>query len=437
MSNKLLESYLDYTAETESPTQYHRWAFLSAVAAISGRRVYFTLGHIGKIYPNLYCILVGSPGARKDSAMRPAKDLLKGAGYSSFSPESTSAGQFLDDFAHGFSKTTIKPKRNEDPLAGIIDSPAPNLSKDSLLNKLSSTDLTSEVYINIGEFQDFIGINNQVFVSKLTTLWDNLPVYEHRLRKTANNQLNILKPTVNILGGMTVSAWNACFPSEISEKGFTARVVAVYSNPTNLRITFPKAPNPQTRIQLIRELGKIQSMRGELKLSPEAEALLDDIYQKYVPLPDVRLQYYCARRLTHLIKLLIIVTIMKGKLIAEAEDVIEANTILSYTEHDMSTALGYYGESRFALASQKLMDTLNSVRVPIRIDDLWSSVSNDLDKYSQIVDVLTNLEKCGKVTKAIDEINNEMHYIAVKPSSWQKNFTGVNYAKYIREWTKD
>jgi len=436
MSNKLLEAYLDYTAETESPTNYHRWAFLSAVAAISGRKVYFTLGHIGKIYPNLYCILVGSPGARKDSAMRPAKDLLKGAGYSSFSPESTSAGQFLDDFAYGFSKITSgSTKSKVDPLEGMLDSP--NSSKEALLTKLATNDLTSEVYINIGEFQDFIGINNQVFVSKLTTLWDNLPVYEHRLRKTANNQLSILKPTVNILGGMTVSAWNACFPAEISEKGFTARVVAVYCNPTNLRITFPKAPNPQDRILLIKELNKIQAIRGELKLSPEAAELIDDIYQKYIPLPDVRLQYYCARRLTHLIKLLIIVTIMKGKLIAGPEDVIEANTILSYTEHDMSTALGYYGESRFSVASQKIMDTLNAVRVPVRLDHLWSSISNDLDKYSQIVEVLTNLEKCGKVTKSIDEIDKEMYYLAVKPSSWQKNFTGVNYAKYIREWSKD
>ncbi len=435
MSNKLLETYLDYTAETESPTQYHRWAFLSAVAALCGRRVYFTLGHIGKIYPNLYCILVGSPGARKDSAMRPARDLVKGVGYTAFSPESTSAGQFLDDFAYGFSKNVIPTKGKPDPLDGIVE--PKGLSKEALLNKLSTNELISEVYINIGEFQDFIGINNQVFVAKLTTLWDNLPVYEHRLRKTANNQLNIIKPTVNILGGMTVSAWNACFPTEISEKGFTARVIAVYANPTNLRITFPKSPNPQTRIHLIKDLTKLRNLKGELTLDDEATELIDKIYQNYQPLPDVRLQYYCARRLTHLIKLVIIVTIMKGKLIANKDDVIEANTILSYTEHDMSTALGYYGESKFSIASQKIMDALNSAKFPVRQDGLWATVSNDLDKYSQIIEVLTNLEKCGKVTKSVDEVDKEMYWLALKPSSWQKNFIGVDYEKYIREWAKD
>ena len=59
--------YFEYTGETESPQIYHRWCALSMVGALLGRRVYLPFGH-APIYPNMYIMLEGNPGARSAEA---------------------------------------------------------------------------------------------------------------------------------------------------------------------------------------------------------------------------------------------------------------------------------------------------------------------------------------------------------------------------------
>jgi hypothetical protein len=69
--------YLLFTSNTESPPDYHRWACLSSLSVLAGRRFWFDLGPI-RFYPNLYVILVGHPGVKKSSALDRAKDIVRG-----------------------------------------------------------------------------------------------------------------------------------------------------------------------------------------------------------------------------------------------------------------------------------------------------------------------------------------------------------------------
>ena len=75
-----LESYLQYTKKSESPTQYHLWSGISAIASVLRRKCFCNWGLRGYIYPNFYVALVGPPGGRKGTAMKIAKEMVQDLG---------------------------------------------------------------------------------------------------------------------------------------------------------------------------------------------------------------------------------------------------------------------------------------------------------------------------------------------------------------------
>ncbi len=93
-----LSMYFNYIGDTECPATYHRWSCLSILAAWIGRRYYLPFGH-RNINSNIYTMLMGGPGARKNTAINIAVDFLKKSGYDSISAERTTKEKFLQDLA--------------------------------------------------------------------------------------------------------------------------------------------------------------------------------------------------------------------------------------------------------------------------------------------------------------------------------------------------
>lgn len=88
MNDEFLSSYLAYASDTEVPAIFHRWAAISSIGAFLGRRYYFSHGHF-EINPNIYCMLIGSPGTRKSTAIKLIKKLIKTAGYDTIAADKT------------------------------------------------------------------------------------------------------------------------------------------------------------------------------------------------------------------------------------------------------------------------------------------------------------------------------------------------------------
>ena len=432
----LLEYYLDYVAETESPVLYHRWSFLSAVAANLGRNVYFDWGHVGRIYPNMYCLLIGSPGTRKDSAIKSVKDILLNSGYRTFTDATASYEQFLDDFNAGFEKVASDKKQKLLDLKDIVCASSAFTidSLDMAFSKIS-TQQAQEVYILAGEFANFIGENNKRFTTGLTALWDNPDTYgDSALNK--RRKVFIENPCVNILGGMTPSSFNTYIPQEIKDAGFTARVNLIYASRTNNKITFPPPPDAQMRQELITAFSRMRELSGEIQLTPTAAELLDAIYTQESPPKDVRLHYYHDRRLVHLIKLMICLAATDGTVEVTAEHVYEANTIQSYTESFMTKALGEYGFSKTSIAMQKIMEALNSSAAPLSIPDIMQAVSTEIDSLKSLADILGNLKSAGKIQESRLTSDAKIYYIPCKLLTNFKDKFAVNSA-YIREFNHE
>jgi energy-coupling factor transporter ATP-binding protein EcfA2 len=379
---KLHDVYLnEYVAGTESPTIYHRWCLISTVSALLGRNFHFPYGHF-TIYPNQFCMLIGSPGARKSSAINIAKSLLRETGFDRIAEGKTTKEKFLLDL-YG----------QEDDANGM---PATGLA--SLLAG-ADDDTPHEMYIAADEFTNFSGAGNYEFFSLLGELWDcpdSLPV-----RTKNSKSFTIQQPVVNIIAGNTHAGFAAAFPPDIMGQGFLSRMILVFGEPSSKRITFPTKPDDKLKQELAAHLRQIRLLiHGEAKLEPAATTAIDYLYQQHQDLADSRLKHYSTRRIVHLIKLCLINAAMRLSTTITEKDVVLANSILSWTEEFMPRALGEFGKSKHSDVTAKLLEGLATATEPQTIHDLYKLVATDVEKYNQMPEIITGLVQADKIQRA-------------------------------------
>lgn len=422
----LVSQYLNYTEGTEPPKQYHRWSFLTCVGAALGRNLWIQHGH-SNVYANMYVMLVGAPGTRKSSAIKTARKLLELGEYSTFSYNKSTKQKFLLDL-----QDMLMPKNDK----GELDAAAMLDAAFKVPIKPESTDC----FICADEFADFIGPNNLDFITLLTTLWDNLDKYEDRVKNSQS--IKIDNPTINILGGLTPVSFASSIPQEATGSGFLSRVVLVYGETTGTKITWPSPPDAAQTDMFSHLFAKLQTLQGEVKFTPAARRVVEDIYTGFESLQDVRLQYYSSRRLMHMFKLCIILGALKAVEddvdVVEVDDelVKEANTILTYTEEYMSNALGEIGASRNSAATQRVMEMLAESSSPVEFDVLWKSTMQDLERPQQLMEILRNLHRAGKVqSRQVNKVGSEpITCFVLTTRTSGKDKPHVNYAKYIEEY---
>lgn len=391
----LFDLYFRYVSDTEPPLIYHRWSLITGVAAFLGRQFYLPFGTT-RIFPNQYVMLIGSPGTRKSTAIKMSKKILTAAGFDKFAAERTTKEKFLLDL--------------EGAEDAVVDySGIRNRKSLSARDVLANLDLVSdtetndgiprEVYITADEFNEFAGSGNLDFLSMLGSLWDwddEGTTYKHRFKNSKS--ISIFQPTISILGGNTHTSFQSAFPAESIGQGFLSRLLLVHSEPSGKKITFPKKPDESILVALGERFNTIrQTVTGEASVTDRASGMLDTIYRTSKELDDYRLKHYSTRRFTHLLKLTLVVSAMRGVTRVDVEDVLLANTILTYTENSMSKALGEFGKSRNADATHAVMTALYESSKPLTFDDLWKVATRNLDKRDQLQDILLNLKTAGKI----------------------------------------
>ena len=378
MSYDFFSHYLQYASNNEVPAFFHRWSAITGLGAFLGRDIYFQHGHF-EVNPNIYCMLMGSPGTRKSTSIKIIKHILKLAGYTTLAAKKTSKEKFLLD------------------LAGVEDEE--RNSKDILQANIFGKDDESricECFVVADEFNNFVGIGNIEFISILGSLWDYSGVYENKIK--TGKSVSIPNPTVSILACNTPTGFSMAFPPEIIGQGFFSRILLVYGEPSEKLIAFPKPPLVEDTLELVSSLQRIKySCKGGLGLTDSSEKLLDKIYKSWKGIPDVRFESYSNRRFTHLLKLCIIHTAARGGIKIDEADVIYANTVLTHTEHLMPKALGEFGKAKNSDVSHKIMQIIDSSRTPISIKDIWKHVANDLEKLSDLSDLIRNLVSAEKI----------------------------------------
>ena len=400
-TESLFDLYFKYAEFTEPPLIYHRWSLITSIAAYLGRQFWFPFGSTG-IFPNMYVMLIGNPGTRKSTAIKMARRVISSAGYDKFAAERTTKEKFLLDLEGAPDESSYGSRSKK----GI--GPQDVLRDLNLTSGDESHDgIPREVFITADEFNEFAGTGNLDFLSTLGALWDwddEATTYKQRFKNSKS--ISIFQPTITLLGGNTHSSFKLAFPEQAIGQGFLSRLILVHSEPSGKKITFPKKPSDEIIAAISARLATIrQQVKGECKLTTSAEIALDVIYKTWPDLDDYRLKSYSTRRFTHLVKLCLVCAAMRCSTTIDTDDVVLANTILTYTENAMPKALGEFGKSRDSDAAHNIMTALYEAASampprPLTVDELWKVVSRDLEKRERLADVLSSLSHAGKIQLA-------------------------------------
>lgn len=383
-ASSLFDTYFTYVKDTEPPLIFHRWSLISALGAYLGRQYWFPFGDF-KIYPNQYVMLLGEPGTRKSTAIKMSKRVLSQAGYEKFSAERTSKEKFLLD---------LEGIEGEE---GLVKDK--NLAMQNLFGDAYETGEPREVYICADEFNQFVGSGNLEFLSLLGSLWDwDDESAPFRQRLKTSRSVNIFQPTVSILGGNTHSGFAEAFPPQSIGQGFLSRLVLVYGESSGKKIAFPEKPDASLKQELSEMFAAIrQGVSGEAKMSSKAASMLEAIYRTFGELEDARFKHYSTRRFTHLLKLCLLCSAAQLRSEIKAEDVLLANTLLTFTEHRMPQAMGEFGKAKNADVAAKVIGILSAAKTPLDIPDLWKQCQSDLDRPEDLNKLMAGLMQGGKV----------------------------------------
>ena len=396
----LFDLYFQYVAGTEPPAVFHRWSLIGCIGAILGHQCWFPFGS-SRIFPNKYIMFVGDPGTRKSTAIKKAVKLIRMAGFDHFGAQKSSQEKFLMDLE-------LDNMENDEIIGGVnYNGNAPS-KKDSIdilanlnlrLEGDNDGDIPREMFIAADEFNNFLGPGNLSFQSLLGELWDwDEPANHYKQRLKNSKSVRIYQPTINILAGNTPSSFADCFPLASIGQGFMSRLILIHSEPSGIKVTVPAVPDETLTLRIIKHM---QTMRqvciGPIAIDAEAYSALDLIYKSWPDIDDARFRHYSSRRLTHLIKLLIIVTTARLSTTISILDIIQANTVLSYAETTMPKAIGELGKSKNAEAANKIMQVLYNAREFKTIQELYKVVTNDIGGMIELSGLMMNLEQADKV----------------------------------------
>lgn len=387
-SKDFFKHYIEYTGGTEVPAHANRWAAIGMLGAWLGRDMYVKFGS-SKLYANQYIMLLGDAGSKKSTAIKNAKRVLKGAGYSTFSAEKISKEKFLTELA----------KQQSAVPTGAFN----NFLDQQLFADVTESGEYRETWICADEFNDFFANNILEFISTLGVLWDYEGKYENQVKH--GESVVIPNPTVSILSGNTPATFAATFPADAIGQGFFSRVLAVHIKPSGRRITRPPEPSEEATEELTERLLTIKNFHsGEIEITDESWALIDRIYQNWRPISDSRFESYGNRRLTHLLKLCLIHAAARLSTVIDPIDVKRANTVLDYTEFHMPDAFGEFGTARNSGVSNKIIKELELSDKLLTVHDLWAKMQLDFDKINSFQEHVSGMIQAEKLQFVGDKI---------------------------------
>jgi hypothetical protein len=270
-----LEGYLVYTAESESPEEYHIWVAISNIAGALRRKVWLDMGYF-KVYPNLYIVLVSPPGrCKKSTAMRTGRGIL-------------------------------------DEVPGLSSS-VDSITRERLIQDLSMAhkDGMSPLTMHSSEFGSLLTSSGMDMVVFLTDIFDSPGQWTHKTKSSGTT--TIRAPFLNMLAGTTTDWISRSLPLETVGIGLTSRVIFVYSDQPRVKPPRPKLDENQKALQelLTIDLNTIGQISGEYQFADDAAEMYDAWYMARVQRPnptnDRRLDGYFERKPVHLIKVAMIV----------------------------------------------------------------------------------------------------------------------------------
>ena len=376
--NDWLSAYLLYVDNTESPTSYHAWCGVSAIAGALQRKCWLEWGH-EIIYPNLFVVLVGPSGkCRKGLALGIAKDMLSEVQGVSLASEATTREAVI---------TAMK--------RAITNFAAPS---GRIQFHCSLTCFSEELSV-------FLGQSDIKFLANLTDWYDSKDTWKYETIGRGMDQLQGV--CFNLLGATAPDWLQSMLPQEAVGGGFTSRVIFVVEEAKRKTVSKHILTNEERglRVRLQRDLDRINQLVGPFKFEPDSERAYTDWYEAQdkllgkgeLPIEDPRFSAYCERRATHLRKLMMVMSASRGNdMLLNMKDFSRSLSLLEATERKMHKTFGGLGQARYSSITEKVLEYIQLIRVVTRTD-LMRKFYRDVDTMA-----LKTIEEMMEMTKLVE-----------------------------------
>lgn len=277
--DSVLSDYVMCFQEAEAPLLYHPSCLMTAVAATLKRRVWMDWNQF-EIFPNLYTILVGPTGSRKNTAINSAMKMVRGA-YPNLHvlPVDSSPQGMADMLGMRYQRSGVS---------------------DGLL-------LAPEMKVMFGKdrYKDSFGV-------WLTDMYDCPDEFKRALRR---EKIEMYSLYLNLMAGSTM-AWLQTMPEDVVTGGFIPRTLIAYSPGKGKYVYRPNIDKGKLKdIQNKLKLALLEA-HGEMSLDRKADSYLKEWYEEELPaeaavaLPEAA-PYY-ERILPNTLKVSMIMHIIEG-----------------------------------------------------------------------------------------------------------------------------
>jgi len=363
-----IQAYMAYTAESESPDEYHVWTALSTIAGAIRRKAFFDMGYF-LLHPNLYIVLVGPAGrCKKSTAMRIGRSFLAKTPGINFSTDSTSRERLILDLTQ------------------------------------SHADGHSSMTAYSTEFASLLTTSGMDMVVFLTDIYDSPEEWIHKTKMGGTNKIKA--PYLNLEGATTPDWIARSLPLDTVGIGLTSRIIFVYQDTPRIKDPFPTLSKEQVELGelLEKDLQRIALISGQYKLEPAAEKAYRDWYvgvhqTGQRPVSDTRLAGYFERKPMHMLKIAMLVSASrKDDAILTVSDVETSMNLLGQAEPAMAKTFSAVGKNPLTLDIQQIGETVNmgdGVSYAKLLDMYKHSVRTD--ELDEIISVLSRTNKLKTV----------------------------------------
>jgi Protein of unknown function (DUF3987) len=283
-----IESYLEYTDTLPSPPLFRKWVAIFFIAAAMERKLWVrTMG--SSLYPNLYIFLVGPSGIGKGQAIYRGEALLREVPDLKIGPSDMTSASMIDALNEAVRRFVF-------------------VGKDPFLEFNSLTVVSRELGVLIPGWDTSL-MNN------LTDIYDGFTVDQKRRGKDL--RIKIANPQINLIGACTPAYLNDVMPASAWDQGFISRTLLIYSGDRIKQDPFAEDAFPERAARLhgdlLHDLKGVAVEHGQMAFTkPAARAIKAWIDSGCPPEPThQRLQFYNARRVSHLLKLCMISSISR------------------------------------------------------------------------------------------------------------------------------
>lgn len=369
-----IESYLEFTDNSEPPYLYRKWVAINVIAACLRRKCYLPWGS-ETFFPNMYIVLVGPPGkARKGTAMKPGQKMLRDCNIK-LAAESITREALVRELKNS-SETIIDPKTGE-------------------------MEFHSSLTVFSKELSVFLGYNNQQLMMDLTDWFDCDDSWTYRTKHQGTD--DIIGVWLNLIGATTPQLIRTSMPSDAIGLGLASRIVFVYEHKKAKTVVdpFPTKYELELRYKLMDDLDRIKMIQGPFQISEDFILRWSEWYPAQddnPPFDNELFAGYFERRGTHVMKLSIIMNVARtNSMVITRVDLDNAIKLLIDTEVKMPYTFSGIGKSSHAEVLSRVMIEVGQ-RGEVKFGELVDMFKYDASGFD-MRRIIETLEMSGYATK--------------------------------------